>query len=158
MDWIREYLLRLICAALLCGIVNGLLSKKGALGAAVKLITGIFMVITMVSPLLRIRIDNITGYFDGISSDANAAVESGQMDAADALKAIIKSKTEAYILDKAKSYGAEVTVEVRVDGSDLPAPCSVSVSGSISPYGKKQLSSMIADELGIALEDQEWTG
>ena len=158
MDWFREYLLRLICGALLCGIVNGLLSKKGALGAAVKLITGIFMVITMVSPLLRVRIDHITDYFDGISSDADAAVESGQKDAADALRANIKSKTEAYILDKAKSYGAELTVEVRVDGSDLPAPSSVSVSGSISPYGKRQLSSIIADELGIALEDQEWTG
>ena len=61
-------------------------------------------------------------------------------------------------MDKAKSFGAELTVEVRVDGSELPVPCAVRVSGSISPYGKKQLGSIIADELGIALEDQTWTG
>ncbi|MBQ8359115.1 MAG: hypothetical protein IJX37_04265 [Oscillospiraceae bacterium] len=158
MIWIRHYLLRLISAALLCGIVNGLLGKKGALGAAVKLMTGIFMVFTLVSPWVKLQIGDLSGLIGDISASADIAVESGQTDARAALETIIKSKTEAYILDKAKSFGAELTVEVRVDGSELPVPCAVRVSGSISPYGKKQLGSIIADELGIALEDQTWTG
>ena len=158
MLWVREYLLRLVSAALLCGIVNGLLGKKGALGAVVKLMTGIFMVFTLVNPWIKLEIGDLSGFVGDISAGADILVESGQTDARLALEKIIKSKTEAYILDKAKSYGAELTVEVRVDGSELPVPCAVCVSGSISPYGKTQLSSMIADELGIALEDQTWTG
>ena len=158
MTWIRSYLLRLICSALLCGIVNGLAGKKGALGTTVKLMTGVFMVFSFVSPWMDLQIGDISGFLGDISVSTDSAVAFGQNDARDALEAIIKSKTEAYILDKAKYYGAELNVEVRVDGSGLPVPSAVSINGSISPYGKKQLSSLIADELGIALEDQIWTG
>lgn len=158
MDWIREYLLRLICTALLCGIANGLLGKRGTLGTSVKLITGIMMVLTFASPWMNLQISDTSEFFGGISTDADSFITDGQKDAREALETIIKSKTEAYILDKAKSFGAELTVEVRLDGSELPVPCAVRVSGSISPYGKKQLCNIITNELGIALEDQTWTG
>lgn len=158
MVWIRSYLLRLICAAILCGIANGLAGKKGALGATVKLMTGIFMIFCLVSPWMHMQIGDIGDYFEHIVADADSAVASGEKDAQDALGAIIKSKSEAYILDKAKSFGAELNVEVRVDGSELPVPCAAVIEGSISPYGKKQLSRIISDALGIALEDQLWTG
>lgn len=158
MDWIRAYMLRLICAGILCGIVKSLVVKKGALSAAAKLITGVFMIICLVSPWLHVRIDDISKYFGDLSVEAGRAVASGEKDARDALESIIKSKTEAYILDKAKSFGAELNVEVRVDSSELPVPCAAVIKGSISPYGKKQLSNIIAGELGIALEDQLWTG
>ncbi|MBQ2785580.1 MAG: hypothetical protein IJF02_03660 [Oscillospiraceae bacterium] len=158
MAWIRSYMLRLICAAVLCGIINRLTGKKGALGTTIKLMTGIFMIFCFVSPWVDMQIGDISGFFGDVSVSADSAVASGEKDAQDALQAIIKSKTEAYILDKAKSFGAELSVEVRVDGSELPVPCTVLIKGSISPYGKKQLSSIIADELGVALEDQLWTG
>ena len=48
-------------------------------------------------------------------------------------------------------------VEVTVDTSQTPVPNAVRVSGQISPYGKKQLQQMIANDLGIALEAQIWT-
>ena len=116
------------------------------------------MIFCFVSPWVDMQIGDISGFFGDVSVSADSAVASGEKDAQDALQAIIKSKTEAYILDKAKSFGAELSVEVRVDGSELPVPCTVLIKGSISPYGKKQLSSIIADELGVALEDQLWTG
>ncbi len=158
MDGIRQYLLRLICAALVCGMATGLLGKKGALGATVKLITGIFMILTLVSPFLNFRIGDLSDYLENISTGGNGLVADGQRDAAAALEKIIKEKTEAYILDKAKSFGAELTVEVRLEGSELPVPCGVTLHGSISPYGKRQLSTLIAGELGIAMEEQTWTG
>ncbi len=157
MDFLRQYLLRLICAALLCAIAGALIGKKGVLGAAIKLVTGIFMVICMVTPLLRISVGNPADFLENITAGADDWVQQGQKDAAQTLEEIIKSKTEAYILDKAKSYGAELSVEVRVDGSELPVPCAVSIRGSISPYGKKQLEKLIVQDLGIALEDQTWT-
>lgn len=158
MVWIRSYILRLVCAGIFCGIINSLAGKKGALGATVKLMTGIFMIFCMVSPWMNLQIGDISSYFGDMSADASSVVVSGEKDAQEALKAIIKSKSEAYILDKAKSFRAELNVEVRVDGSELPVPCAVVIGGSISPYGKKQLSAIITDDLGIALEDQVWTG
>lgn len=157
-DWVRSYMLRLICAAIISGMINGLSGKKGALGATVKLMTGIFMTFCFVSPWMDMQIGDISGLYEDISVSADSAVAFGEKDAREALEAIIKSKTEAYILDKAKSFGAELNVEVRVDGSELPVPCAAVIKGSISPYGKKQLSSIIADELGVALEDQLWIG
>ena len=158
MDWFGEYIVKLVCAALICGIVNALSLKQGAIGTTVKVMTGIFMIFSLVSPWLSMQVRDFGSYFEEIAVDADKAVASGEDDAQDALEAIIKSKTEAYILDKAKSFGAELSVEVRVDGSKLPVPRAAVIKGSISPYGKSLLSGIIADELGIALEDQIWTG
>lgn len=158
MDGIREYLIRLTAAAILSGIVTGVLGKKGALGATVKLLAGIFMILTIVSPWTQLKINDFTDYFNNVSLEADAITADGENVARDTLMDIIKSKTEAYILDKADSFGAELTVEVSVEGSDLPVPCAVRISGSVSPYGKKQLEQIISKELGIALEDQIWTG
>lgn len=158
MEGIRDYLLRLTAAAVLCGIVTGLLGKKGALGATVKLLTGIFMTFTVISPWTQLRLDDFMGYFDDLSYQAGSAAQEGEIMARDTMADIIKTKSEAYILDKASSYGAELTVEVSLDGSDLPAPSAVRISGRISPYGRKQLETIISEELGIALEDQIWTG
>lgn len=158
MDGIREYLLRLTAAAVLCGIVTGFLGKKGTLGAIVRLLTGIFMTLTVVSPWTQVRIGDFTDYFDDLSAQAANVSQDGERMAKDAVADIIKAEAEAYILDKANSFGAELTVEVSVDSSDLPVPCAVRINGRISPYGRTQLERIISEELGIALEDQIWTG
>ncbi len=158
MDQVRQYLLGLICAALVCSIAGVFLGKKGTLGAAAKLVSGVFMILAVVTPWLHVTIRNPADFLSSVSTDAENLIAEGQTDANQALEKIIKSKTEAYILDKAKLFGAELTVEVRVDGSALPAPCGVTVSGSISPFGKQQLSAILRDDLGIALEDQIWNG
>ncbi len=156
MDGIREYLIRLTAAALVCGIVTSLVGKKGSIGSVIKLLVGIFMMMTIVSPWMRIRFDSLESYFEDISTHAQVLVDEGENAVRDDLATIIKEKTQAYILDKANSFGAELTVEVSVDGSELPVPNVVRISGSISPYGRKQLESIITQELGIALEDQIW--
>lgn len=141
----------------MCAIVTQILGKKGAIGSTVKLMTGIFLLVTMISPLLKLRIGDVTGYWDGIAADADQVTQSGAADARQTLEGIIKAKAEAYILDKAGVYGAELTVEVSVGGSEVPVPVAVMLRGNISPYGKKQLQTWIRDDLGIPLEAQTWT-
>lgn len=158
MDGIREYLLQIVSTAMLCGLVTGLVGKKGALGATLKLLTGIFMIFTVVSPFATIRVQNFSDFLDELSANSEDIVANGEAMAGDALAAIIKSETEAYILDKAEFYGAELSVEVSVTCSDYPVPCAVNINGNISPYGRRQLQKLITDELGIELEDQTWTG
>lgn len=158
MEMIRDYLLRLTAAAILCGIVTGFLGKKGALGSIIRFLTGIVMTLTVISPWGQFRIGDLTCFFEDLNIQAGGISHDGERAAQDAIADIIKSETEAYILDKANSFGAELSVEVSVDGSDLPVPCAVRISGRISPNGRKQLERIISEELGIALEDQIWTG
>ena len=158
MDAVRGYLLSVISAALCCGILTGILGKKGICGGTVKFLCGIVMILVIVSPILNVRLKNFTEFFDDMSFEAGAVTAFGQESATDAYGDIIKSRTAAYILDKAKSLGAELTVEVTLSEVVPMAPCAVRLSGAISPYAKKVLSDTIARDLGIKTEEQTWTG
>lgn len=153
----REYILKLLSAALLCGVAVGFFSEKSAAGSVIKMVCGVVMVLTVVSPWTHIRIRDAADYFDKIQSDGSLAAAVGENMASDELKAIIISRVEAYILDKAESYGAKLQVEVILSEDPVPTPRSVRIRGSISPYGKKMMTQMIREDLGIASEDQIWT-
>lgn len=156
MDQIRQYLLCVCAAAILCGIANGIIEKKGSYSSVLKLITGLILALTVISPLVKIQWADVTQYVEGMTSDADDAVADGEAMAYEAEAAIIKSQTEAYILDKAASMGLNIEVEVTLSSSDPPLPCAVSVKGSVSPYSKALLSQYISEELGISEENQQW--
>ena len=67
------YLLRIVAAAIICGIATSLVGTKGSLASSLKLICGIFISITLISPLVNIKITDMTDYFDGIKADASDA-------------------------------------------------------------------------------------
>ena len=158
MDFIGNYLIKLLAAALICGAAVQLLGNNGAMRSLIRLIAGLFMTLTVISPWAQVRISHIGDYFEDISGNSEQIVMAGEEQARDMLVSIIKERTQAYILDKANSYGAELSVEVSVDSSDMPSPCAVKISGSISPAGKNALSDTIQKELGIPLEEQIWIG
>ena len=151
-----QYLLKLTAAALFCAVVVGFVGDKDALGKLVKLITGIFMIITIAAPLGTLDMNGWTDYIDKLTLQTGSAVQDGENFAKDTLVGIIMEETSSYILDKAKAYDARLEVEVTVDDSAVPAPCAVRIQGSISPYGRQQLQRIIQEDLGIKLEAQEW--
>lgn len=153
---IREYLLKLTAAALFCSVVVGFVGDKGALGKLIKLITGIFMMVTIAAPIGTLHLDGWTDYIDKLTLQTSGAVQEGEDFAKDTLVGIIKEETRSYILDKAKAYDAQLEVEVDVDDSTVPVPRAVLIRGSISPYGRQQLQRIIQEDLGIKLEAQEW--
>ena len=157
MNSVGAYILRLTAAAVICGLISGIVGTKGALASIVKLMTGLFLCFSVISPFLKVNVGNLTGYLEDLQVSGDEIVAEGETAVKKELETIIKSKTEAYILDKAASYGAELAVEVTVDASTVPVPDGIRVSGVISPYGKKQLQKIIADDLGISLEAQIWT-
>ena len=157
MNSVGAYILRLTAAAVICGLISGIVGTKGALASIVKLMTGLFLCFSVISPFLKMNVTSFTGYLEDLQVNGDEIVMEGESAVKKELETIIKSKTEAYILDKAASYGAELAVEVSVDSTETPVPNAVRVSGVISPYGKKQLQQIIANDLGIALEAQVWT-
>ncbi len=156
MDDVRQYMLSVTATALFCGIVNNFIGKKGANASIIKLLTGLFMAVTIVSPLVNVDFTELAVIDDFISDDAERAVYSGQETAQNALRQIIIEKTEAYILDKATSLEMDMKVEVLLNDDTPPVPYCVTISGNASPYAKRVLCSYIESNLGIPKENQIW--
>ena len=152
MDAIKGYLLSITAAALICGIVNSL-SGKGSTGKLLKLLSGLFLAAAVIKPAVEVKLDNIYTFTDNLTVNSDIVVSQGENLAAEEMKRIIKEKTEAYILDKAKALGAEIAVEVTLHDY---TPVGVTIEGDVSPYVKKNLSANITQELDIPPEEQVW--
>lgn len=114
------------------------------------------MTITVISPVIRIQISDFSEYLDGISSDGSQIVEEGQQIAEQQYRAVIKQQTEAYILDKATSLGAELEAEVTLSENTPPVPVSVKIKGAVSPHARQVLQDYLSSQLGISKEHQLW--
>ncbi len=157
MDRIREYLIGVIAAALLCGIVSALTDPKGSVGHALKLTSGLLMLLAVVHPWIHISLDSLYKWPDSIVADGQDFMQSGQTMAEDAYRDSIKQQTQAYILDEARTLGCELAVEVRLSDESVPVPEQVFLSGNASPYAKQVLTNLLTQQLGIEREDLLWT-
>lgn len=156
MESVREYILRIVVAAIVCAIAKGLLKEKTATGKTVNLVSGLLMAITIIAPLANISFQNIANYYEDITADAGYYVDDGKTYAKENTARIIKSQTEAYILDKAKNLDLQIAVEVELDDSNNSVPCGVVISGAVSPYAKGVLGAYMQEQLGIPKENQQW--
>lgn len=156
MEEIKQYILTIVCVAILCGIIQLSFSGKNSICRAVKLISGLVLTVTVISPL--IHMDRLTpaSFINSISIDGQWAVAEGKQVAEDRLAVCIKDKAESYILEKANGWGLNILAEVMLSDDTPPIPEQVTITGVVSPYGKRQLMHCIEEELGIAEENQLW--
>lgn len=157
MDQLRSYLLSITGAAVISAIILQITGNKSATGKILKIVTGLFMSVTLLSPLIRFRLRDMEQYIDDFRLSSEYAVGQGMQMAGEELSHIIKEQTESYILDEASKMGMEMSVEVKLSDSNPPQPCFVILQGAVSPYQKKYLSQHITDKLGISQENQQWT-
>lgn len=155
MEHIREYLISVTAAALLCGIIQSMAGEKGRSAGILRLVCGIFLALTVIRPVARIQLREFSLMTSEITEQAQAAAAEGEDYAKRALSRHISEQTEAYILDKAKTYGAEISAEITVAG-EQPVPVAVAIRGQFSPYARRQLCELIESELNIPEEDQTW--
>lgn len=128
---------------------------RGSMGILVKLTAGMFMALTVISPLVKLELPDPETWINGYEADGRRAAMAGEELADKAYRTFIKEQTQAYILDKASRYGACLDVDVVVDDRGFPA--SVMISGWISPYSKARLAEELDTELGLGEEVQQWT-
>ena len=121
-----------------------------------QMLCGIFMTITIISPLKDIVVRDWSSWAESLSLEADAAVGQGSAAMEDALNQSIRNQVEAYILDKSQQLGAALTVSVQLSQDPIPVPVSVTVFGDVSPYAKSQLQRILSEDLGISKEDQHW--
>ena len=156
MDWIRSYVLSIVAAGAISGICISMVPKNTSAGVIIKMLGGIFLTITMLAPLVRIRLDSLSDFTDQLAMDANLLVEEGSGATAQMQAAVIKQNLESYILDKAKELGVTLEVTVTMDANDPFVPSDVSLTGAVSPYNKQALARFIEEQLGIAEDRQVW--
>ena len=158
MNWLSRYLLSVTVAAIICALLTELVSPEKASGKIIKLLAGIFMSITVVTPWKSIQFSDIGEYIQDFNYDAESAADLGAQYRQAELQRIIKAQTEAYILDKAASLGVEVQVEVDVSDGSPPIPCTVRLdTKALAPYVRERLKTCIANDLGIPEEQQTWS-
>lgn len=156
MDDIREYLIGVVAAAVLCGVVTDLVSQKGTLAIAIRFMTGLLMVLAVIRPWVSIRFDGLSDWSELITGDGKNAAASGEWMAQNAYYESIKQRLEAYILDEAKVLGCELKVDVTLSANTPPVPVKAQLEGAVSPYARQKLTRILEEQLGIKQEDQIW--
>ena len=155
MEALRQYVISVVAATMLCGIVVRLF-PNGSGKQMGKLICGLFLAYTVLSPISRVDFSKLPDFSLRCMDDAEDAAAMGENLARDSMADIIKEETEAYILDKAADLHANLRVAVTIGEDNLPA--AVTISGEASPYARRQIQAMIANDLGISKENQKWIG
>ena len=153
----RQYLLSIVGAAIICSIAKNISNEKTLSGAMLRLVAGIIMTVTVLAPVVNLDLNDIPLMTTNFMDEASAIAAEGEEMAASARNAIISDRAEAYILDKAAAFGAALEVEVTIsDGTMMPE--GARIKGAISPYAKLQLQRIMEQDLQIAKENQQWIG
>lgn len=152
---LREYVISVAAAAWIVGCAEGLLQHQSG-KALIRLIGGILIAVTLLSPMPHLNWEDLIQRTIKDYPDSSACVSMGRERSRDSLSAVIVSKTEAYILDKARSLNADISVEIRLSNDEVPVPKEVRIQGVISPQVQLVLSEVMERELGITKENQIW--
>ena len=149
---VGKYLLQIIAAAVLCSMA-GSLCAKSHFASAVRIITGIIMLLSILQPVCSFHIDNWQFGLDDLGALRDEIVSAGSMQAEAFTAEIISEKISAYIEDKATQFGADLQAETVVcDG----IPMKIDLYGTASTYVRKQISSWREKEIGIESGDVYW--
>lgn len=154
MDSVKQYLLSVICAAIACGLVSTLSEKSGSGATLMRLITGIFLVFTVIAPIRTLDFDPLSLLTTDLKIQAAEAAAIGQDSGKEAMAAYIKAETEAYILDKATALQVSLDVDVTLD--EAHKPHSAVLTGTVSDYIRFRLETILEEDLGISKENQQW--
>ena len=153
---IREYILSIISAAVISGILYGVLDSKGLPGSFGKLFCGIFLSIVLINPLTNLSFDGVTDWIESCGAEGERYVSDGEKMSAERMRENISAQCEAYILDKAARMGLDVEVRVALSCTAPYPPESVTIHGAAPPYGRSALNDVISEDLAVQKENIQW--
>ena len=152
---VRQYILSVLCVVIVAGLSQTLFAK-GAMHDLIKWIGGLAVTVTVLNPIVKGDLFQWDIVFSDLRTNKEIAVEEGLQIGQEALAARISTSTCAYILNEASDLGADVEVELDLQENYPYQPEQVRICGSVSPYIKQQLSSLLERELGITEDHQIW--
>ena len=156
MNDIRQYILTVLSAGIIASIAVRFTAKQQTISKIIKLICSVFLLITVASPIINLKNQDISGYIKSFDADAHDIISDAKYHAEQETAAIITERTQAYIEDKAAGYGAKITAVVSITDPNSLVPDTITVKGSLSPYTKEILQRIIREDLGIQEDKQTW--
>lgn len=150
-----EKILR-ICVLATCGSLISSLAGSKMLQKRLRMVTGLFLLLTLSSSVLNLAFDDVEKTLNEIMEDGNAACREGEALTAENYLQSITARVQTYIEDKASQLGIQLEAEVTVSREGLPQHVVLYGTGELST--RMTLSSWIQSELGIPKENQLWIG
>lgn len=153
MESVREWVLSVLAAALLLGILEAC-APKGAVRSVVKLAAGLALFLVMAAPLQQKLPDWLGRAFSEELDAAAAFSDTLEKNDQSYLESIMSQQAAEYIESKAGEMGAAVTCSVQCSWTEeqLPVPESVTITGSLTDAQRKALADDAQEQLGIAAE------
>ena len=153
--WLREYLVSVVSASMLSGILIRL-TRNSASGEIVRMLCGILITIVLIQPITGKKALLWESALPEFSAQAEDVIAEGTAAADNMRKEFIKQRVQTYILSRAGAMDADIQASVTLGENFVP--CHVRITGRISPINRSKLTQLIASELGIPREQQEWIG
>ena len=155
MGAVGHWLRAIIAVSLLCAVADALM-PPGAVRRAGKLVCGLVLLGTVLSPVAGLDAESGQRWLDGYLSGLDSREEELEKTVNGHMKGIIEQRCAAYIVDKAEELGltctARVTCEASEDGVYLPV--RTEVTGLRTAGEQEKLIRVIERDLGVPAERQ----
>ena len=154
---IRQYLITVLSAAIVCAILIKLTGKQQLSTNLIRLVASVFLSLCVIAPILKLDVSVLTNELSVSKQEGEYIAEQASAEALYEIIAIIKERSETYIENKADTYGADINTTVTLSDPTTLVPDGVIIEGNVSPYLKKVLSNIISEDLGIPEDKQIWS-
>lgn len=151
MEWVRSWLLSIVCAAVIAALANTL-CPEGPPKKLTRLSGGLLLLLVVLAPVRRLEGEDMAAAMAKYQLWPEGAVQAMAQEDQELRKAIIARQTAAYISDKAAALGIwepQVWVSCRLTGDGFPAPASVTVRGSGPQEAWQALQRAITADFGL---------
>ena len=155
MSIVADYILSVVCAAVLCDIIGILFDGKKTVSGVVNLVLGIVMTVIILKPVLFTKTLTLNTYWNNLQYVRESTLAEGSTYAKIYQSEFIKDKVESYIIEKINSLGADAVVEVSLNDENLPV--AAKFTGNLLPYTKVQLETYLQTSFGIQKECVTWS-
>ena len=156
--FLHGYIQTLVYSAAFCFVALAV-TPDGIGKKAVGIVCAAAMIIAVISPIASIDMSDYSKSLSEYKLAAQKYAESGKQDSEILNRMYIQDKCRAYILDKAKKVGADVTeanvtAEWSNDGFWYPVKCEI--KSDCTDDARAKLAGYIEAELGISKDNQKW--
>lgn len=157
MQSLKNYLLSVVAVCLIAAIAS-VMVKNPLISKVLRLVSGILVLLVVVSPLLEVDLEQIASQMkDTLSSDTEM-LDDVQERSKQQLAKQIQSATETHIEQMAARFGMLIQAKVTVNDDKVPTPIEVEIIGALEAKEMATLSDYIAQNIGISKENQKWRG
>jgi hypothetical protein len=153
MKILSSWLISVFAVSMIISIAESMM-PEGRVKVFGRFTCGLILMFAVLYPLISAGRPDLSFIGSGYSQRIEDRRKALEADGADSLKALIESRAEAYISDKASSLSlaCRVSVEAEVGGDGIPRP----YSAKLSIPENRALSDYISNDVGISPERQTW--